>query len=816
MAGPPVRRRGGWLRPAVVAGLGAAMLYLILTSLGRVMRLGAPDWAAPALAAGTLAAGWGLWCSRWTRWALLALAGLGLAAATWTVPGFWATVRSLWERSVETVWLFRRGALYRLDPDVAWGFWTAAAAGGSLVLAYFLFRRRDAFWLLVLGTALFTGQWLYYLDAALRYALAWLVLGLLAHGTLALGRRPDPLPVSAAGLVWGLVLLFAVGAAAAALPSDFEPVSLGALEDVVLEWFPFIGDMRGGGTGGAGLQYTIAASGFGRSARELGGPVLLDHGETLEVEIRVPQGPVILSGPALAVDPAAATSPERWLADRTLSQSIYLRGVAKETYTGRGWLDATRDYRTRPAGEPLVPGYGSDVPALELELIVTPLRLRTSTVFTLLAPVALDLPAEEYLHDPSLSVVTPEVIHPGQSYTVRSRVALVSLEHLRQLAAAAVFGDAVAPGEAQDDGRWRQGFVTYLQLPSDLPARVRELAGRVAAGLDNPVDQALAVEAFLRQFPYRLDPPATPPDRDFVDYFLFDLQEGYCVYYASAMVVMLRSLGIPARWVEGFILPRPWGTILGPGATPPGPRGRTPVAPRPDTLRATVRSSNAHAWVEAYMPGFGWVVFEPTPAYPAPPRDLPAPPAVGAAAPGPPAGAGGGPPAPPVIVGDDVLERGLEAGEVVAGGMSARRVLAAAGRALLGLLLAVGLGGAAWRAHRSLRLERPDRANPEGSVRRLYARARQLVHRTRLGGEPGLPWGHPGDTPAEVTARVLGRDAEMGRAFRELSRVYESVRYGPGPAGPADLDRALRAWQAFLKSLVAARGSVAAWWLRLT
>ena len=80
----------------------------------------------------------------------------------------------------------------------------------------------------------------------------------------------------------------------------------------------------------------------------------------------------------------------------------------------------------------------------------------------------------------------------------------------------------------------------YLQLPDDLPARVRNLAFEITVNQTNPYDQAAAIETYLRQYPYTLDVPAPPAGRDQADFFLFDLQQGYCDYYATTMVVLAR------------------------------------------------------------------------------------------------------------------------------------------------------------------------------------------------------------------------------------------------------------------------------------
>src|SRR5207249_4418734 len=88
---------------------------------------------------------------------------------------------------------------------------------------------------------------------------------------------------------------------------------------------------------------------------------------------------------------------------------------------------------------------------------------------------------------------------------------------------------------------------SYLQLPRRVPARVRDKARVIAAGTDDPYGAASAIEAYLRTFPIDYSVSAAPNGQDPVDYFLFDAQRGYFDYHASAMTVMLRTLGIPAR-----------------------------------------------------------------------------------------------------------------------------------------------------------------------------------------------------------------------------------------------------------------------------
>ncbi|MCY9527852.1 transglutaminase-like domain-containing protein [Paenibacillus alvei] len=131
-----------------------------------------------------------------------------------------------------------------------------------------------------------------------------------------------------------------------------------------------------------------------------------------------------------------------------------------------------------------------------------------------------------------------------------------------------------------------------LQLPEALPNRVRELGKRITAGADSQYDKVRRVQQFLQQeYMYTKSDTTVPPaGRDFVDYFLFDSRQGYCNHFSTSMAVLLRTQGIPARWVKGFAL----GEADSPG-------------------HYTIRGTDAHSWVEVYFASIGWVPFEATP-----------------------------------------------------------------------------------------------------------------------------------------------------------------------------------------------------------
>jgi protein-glutamine gamma-glutamyltransferase len=149
------------------------------------------------------------------------------------------------------------------------------------------------------------------------------------------------------------------------------------------------------------------------------------------------------------------------------------------------------------------------------------------------------------------------------------------------------------PAELRTAGRDYPAPITatYLHLPAVDP-RVPRLAAQITNSASNDFDKASVLENYLRtHFGYTLELPRTPV-KDPIANFLFERKEGHCEYFASSMAVMLRMLGIPSRVVNGF---------------------------RSDefndlTGNYVVRAKDAHSWVEAYFPGYGWQTFDPTPA----------------------------------------------------------------------------------------------------------------------------------------------------------------------------------------------------------
>ena len=227
-----------------------------------------------------------------------------------------------------------------------------------------------------------------------------------------------------------------------------------------------------------------------------------------------------------------------------------------------------------------------------------------SVIFTVPQPLWISRPAEAKLANNEDGTVdlglfeADPYIRPGDRYQVRAALSSVTVAELR--AAGSDYPDWVID--------------RYLQLPEEITPRTRQLAQQIAAGLDNPYDIADAVTNYLRNnIEYTDFVPDLPSGQERVDWFLFDLRQGFCNYYATAEVVLLRSLGIPARIAVGFAQGERQTEIVR-VITPGADEGPIPPSSGSDIATFIVRQRDAHAWPEVYFPGIGWVEFEPTTA----------------------------------------------------------------------------------------------------------------------------------------------------------------------------------------------------------
>lgn len=323
----------------------------------------------------------------------------------------------------------------------------------------------------------------------------------------------------------------------------------------------------------------------------------------------------------------------------------------------------------------------------------------------------------------------------------------------------------------------------YLQVPQEITQRTRALAAQLAEGLDNNYDIAQAITRYLRStIRYQDTVPSPPANSEPIDWVLFEEPRGFCNYYASAEVILLRILGIPARLAVGYAQgDRQSINLVG------GEPGQDRLNERiNEVVFYTVRQRDAHAWPEVYFAGIGWVEFEPTANQQelvrlendVAPQDSP----------------------------DVALEESLPAEEEIVNEANqspeeqAARVIretfqqqAVQGIILLGIVAILGFVMLSRRfAVRDSTIDRAlqiEEANPlETSIRRsLLRRAHQEkfgpLERaygqinsalTRLGAAPKA-----GHTPGERAAALATEVPELGAELTALVRIYQQKLYSP-------------------------------------
>ncbi|GGL43151.1 DUF4129 domain-containing transglutaminase family protein [Sporolactobacillus putidus] len=276
----------------------------------------------------------------------------------------------------------------------------------------------------------------------------------------------------------------------------------------------------------------------------------------------------------------------------------YWKVAAKDIYTGKGWKSSNDSYA--PLSSPysrfsvLNPYEGNTNTSEETATLTftneSPSILPYSGQLTVIQAqgkmLKLDQATGQILTSDGKKVKTERISYLQPTFQI---------DRLRQVQNG---GDPVSVREAD------------LQLPDSLPGRVRSLARRITGSENNRYDKAMAVVNYLKSptFSYSTDRVPRPTgNQDYVDQFLFNSKIGYCDNFSTAMVVLLRSVGVPARWVKGFNS----GTYVGQTTETAGGKKVT-------RFDYEITNANAHSWVEVYFPGSGWVAFEPTPSFSGP------------------------------------------------------------------------------------------------------------------------------------------------------------------------------------------------------
>ena len=273
------------------------------------------------------------------------------------------------------------------------------------------------------------------------------------------------------------------------------------------------------------------------------------------------------------------------------SERVYLRGTALDTYTGHRWYDSLSSQRhgwhSLRYAALRSELFNEDLPGLQRvesrKASVTLLGDMPSTLFVPQRLRQLDLGPDmvAYFNASSEVFITRDLVN-GDHYSFLYEPYIAG-ETRTDALAARLFSNGAPPLPELP--------AEYTTLPSHLKSNgiVANLARDIAGSLNDPYRQALALQQYLKNnCTYSTEVPPAPEEKDFAVHFLFELRRGYCTYFATAMTVLARSLGLPARYVEGFL------------AQPDGAPG------------VTLTGMNAHAWTEVYIAGLGWVVFDAT------------------------------------------------------------------------------------------------------------------------------------------------------------------------------------------------------------
>jgi transglutaminase-like putative cysteine protease len=260
----------------------------------------------------------------------------------------------------------------------------------------------------------------------------------------------------------------------------------------------------------------------------------------------------------------------------------YWRGLVFDTYRDGAWTASLHGYRELPPYVP--PRLLPSAPPDNLGTFVQTVRVLRPLpgVINAAYPVeSLYAPVAALREDAYGTFHTPDRLRAGQTYSVVS--------YLPNLTPAVLRGADRMDQENLD--AYPDHYSIYAD-PDPVSMRARDLASEVTLGAANEYDQVMALTTYLqRNYRYTLNLPPVPAGKDPVDWFLFDVKTGYCEQFATAEALMLRSLGIPARLATGYAT-GDYDPVLN---------------------QAIVREHDAHAWVEVWFPGHGWVPVDPTP-----------------------------------------------------------------------------------------------------------------------------------------------------------------------------------------------------------
>ena len=278
------------------------------------------------------------------------------------------------------------------------------------------------------------------------------------------------------------------------------------------------------------------------------------------------------------------------------SGKTLLRAIVKDEYTGRGFRDTSsakrylyinprwRAQRLKAFLEEY-PNEAVRKASMLMNVKAVTVQMQNNAVSTVFTPlflrdVSMAGDMVPYFNDASELFITRD-LQNGDRYSVFAPVFEGGDEGL---------GTLVNAASGTEDKYYQEFYDLYTRLPGHLEQKLFDDVFNIVTNAQTKYDQALTLMNYLKKYyRYTLAPDEPPENQDFVTYFLYIEKEGYCTYFASALTVMCRIAGLPARYVEGFL-----------------------AQPSSDGF-AYVTGLEAHAWTEVYFEGFGWVPFDATP-----------------------------------------------------------------------------------------------------------------------------------------------------------------------------------------------------------
>lgn len=315
-------------------------------------------------------------------------------------------------------------------------------------------------------------------------------------------------------------------------------------------------------------MYNISSSGYPSTESKLGGPITLDDREVFKVRS---------------------------------NRLYYLRGSSKDFYDGFSWRNSNDTFEKVGDRNPLPKIEGGrsfflKTESRENELTIYPTNLYTTTVFSTLYLQGISINNKTLYINKEGDLLSSKVI--STPYTIRfyddsQKYSKITPDIKKSIVMDAIdfeYKKSYLEGEMED-------YKRYLELPKNIPSRVYDLTKQITSKDNNASESLMSIYNYLnKNYKYSLEVSNIPKNKEFVDHFLFEEKKGYCTYFATASVVMLRMAGIPARYVEGFNM----------------------TNNKNENGLYVVTNKNAHAWVEVLIsPTYNtWGVFDAVPSAP--------------------------------------------------------------------------------------------------------------------------------------------------------------------------------------------------------